>query len=59
MFWELFGCVLDFRTDFQVGNKGNLAVSPQVNCSHISEIDVRLLNYQNRTSVSQVMVHLL
>ena len=31
----------------------------QVNCSHISEIDVRLLNFQNRTSVAQVMVRLL
>ena len=30
----------------------------QVNCSHISEIDVRILNYLNRTSIAQVMVRL-
>ena len=30
----------------------------QVNCKRISEIDVRLLNYLNLTSIAQVMVHL-
>ena len=30
-----------------------------VNCSHISELDVRLLNFSIRTSVDQVMVFLL
>ena len=29
-----------------------------VNCSHISELDVRLLNFSIRTFVSQVMVRL-
>ena len=29
----------------------------QGNCSSISELDVRLLNHQNRTSIAQVMVH--
>ena len=48
----------DFRTGFRVGNKGNLACVLQVNCSHISERDVRLLNYPNRTSITQVMVRL-
>ena len=28
-----------------------------VNSSYISELDVRLLNHQNRTSTAQVMVH--
>ena len=31
----------------------------QVNYSHISELDVRLLNYINRTSIAQDMVRLL
>ena len=30
-------------------NKENLAIGPQENCSHISERDVRLLNFLNRT----------
>ena len=39
--------------------KGIWQCVPQVNCSHISELDVRLLNYPNRTSIAQVMVRLL
>ena len=46
----------EFRTGFWVGNKGNLVVSPLVNCSHISELDVRHLNFSIRTSVAQVIV---
>ena len=49
----------EFRTGFWVGKKGNLAVSPLVNGSHISELDVRILNFSIRTSVDQVMVFLL
>ena len=44
---------------FWVINKGNLAVSPLVNCSHINELDVRLLNFSIRTPVDHVMVFLL
>ena len=29
----------------------------QINCSSILEIDVWVLNHQNRTSITQVMVH--
>ena len=49
----------DFRTGFWVGKKGNLVVSLMVNCSHISELDVRLLNILIRTPIDQVMVFLL
>ena len=49
----------DFRTGFWLGKKGNLAVFSPINCSHISELDVRLLNFSIRTSVDQVMVFLL
>ena len=69
----MFGCILnheklphcgsthepDFRTGFWVGKKEILQCFLLVNCSHISELDVRLLNFSIRTSVDQVMVFLL
>ena len=30
----------------------------QVNCIHINELDVRILNFSNRTSIAQVSVRL-
>ena len=42
----------DFRTDFWVEKKGNLVVSPLINCSHVNELDVRLLNFSIRSSVA-------
>ena len=50
---------LHFRTDFWVGKKENLVVSPLINCSHINEIDVRLLNFSIRTLVDKVIVRLI
>ena len=66
----MFGCILNhgklpyfdpthypnFRTSFRVGTKGIWSCVFHVNCSHISELDVRLLNYPNRTSIAQVIV---
>ena len=48
----------DFRTGFRWEIKGIWLCVLQVNCSHIGEFDVRLLNYPNWTSIAQVMVHL-
>ena len=45
----------NLRTDFWVRNRGNLGRSPLVNCSHINELDVKLLNFSIRTSIAQVM----
>ena len=42
----------DFRTDFWVGKKGNLVVSLLINCSHVNELDFRLLNFSIRSSVA-------
>ena len=69
----MFGCILnygklphfdpmhypDFRTGFLPRNKGIWSCVLHVNCSHISELDVRLLNYPNQTSIAQAMVCLL
>ena len=45
--------------DFGGERKENWQCSLLVNCSHISELDVRLLNFVIRTPVDQVMVFLL
>ena len=49
---------LNLIKGFWVRNKGNLVVSPLVNCSYINELDFRLLNFSIWTSVDQVMVFL-
>ena len=39
---------------FWVRNKGNLEVSSLVNCIHINELDVRILNFSIRTPVDKL-----
>ena len=73
MFWEESSCKLNqenflifyhmqypnLRMGFWVRYKENLAMISSGKCSHINELDVRLLNFSIRTSIDQVMVLLL
>ena len=68
----MFGCILNYgklpyfdlcinrtlRLVLRWEIKGIFPCVLQVNCSHIHELDARLLNYPNRTSIAQVMVRL-
>ena len=47
----------DFGSDFRLEKVGIWTSVPHGNCSCNCEIDVRLLNHQNWTSITQVMVH--
>ena len=49
----------EFRTGFGWEIKEIWQCSLLVNCSHISELDVRILNFSIRTFIDQVMVVLL
>ena len=45
-----------FGTNFRLGKVRIWTSILQGNCSSILEIDVRLLNHQNQTSITQIMV---
>ena len=47
----------DFWTDFLLKKEGILTSVFHGNCSCNCELDVRLLNHPNWTSIAQVMVH--
>ena len=48
-----------FRADFRLEKKGIWTSVLLLNCFFNCELEVRLLNYPNWTSIAQVMVHLI
>ena len=54
--FDLMKC-LDFGTDFRLEKEGIWTSVLHGNCSCNRDLDVRLLNNPNWTSISQVMVH--